>query len=145
MADSKYGNHIITELSPNIKVPAYRRPPTDVPGDYRRTILWLDDSIAKGAFYVECVWSWPRPNVADNTKSKLHTHPFDEVFGIFGMDPQDPHDLGGEAEVVLEGEKHLVDKSCLVFVPKGMEHSVGYTRVDRPNFHVNIGTTSMYV
>jgi hypothetical protein len=146
MAESKYGKNIITELkSEDIIIPSSRRVPSDIPGNFLRHILWLDNNIVKGAFFVECEWNWPRPNATDVTPPRLHSHPFDEVIAMFGTNPEDPHDLGGETEVVLDGEHHIINKSCLVFIPKGMEHGAGSIRVNRPIICVNIGATTTYL
>ena len=51
----------------------------------------------------------------------------------------DPYDLGGEIEIWLEDEKHIIDRSALIFVPAGMVHCpLVITRVDRPIFHFTI-------
>ena len=111
------------------------------PGVYD-LVAWLDSKRVPGAFYVECVWYYkPREGGVD-----AHTHDFDEVIAFFGSNPDDPHDLGGEVELWMEGERHVITKSCLVFVPKGVEHCpLKFNRVDRPIFHFALGTGAKYV
>jgi hypothetical protein len=42
-------------------------------------------------------------------------------------------------------EKHILTKSCLVFVPKGLKHCPFIVRrVDRPIFHFTSGPTGIY-
>jgi hypothetical protein len=49
--------------------------------------------------------------------SLAHTYDFDEIIAFIGTNPDGIHNLGGEVELWLAGEKHLITKSCLVFVP----------------------------
>ena len=70
---------------------------------------------------------------------------FDEVIAFFGTDPDDIHDLCGEVELWLGDEKHIIDKSCMVFVPAGLNHCpLRFNRVDRPIFYFTAGPGSMY-
>jgi quercetin dioxygenase-like cupin family protein len=105
-------------------------------------VAWLDSNRIEGAFYTECVWYYkPRISLVGS-----HTHDFDEVIAFFGSNPDDIHDLGGEVELWMGGEKHIITKSCLVFVPKGVEHCpLSFNRVDRPIFHFTAGTGGKYI
>jgi hypothetical protein len=103
----------------------------------------LDDTIIKGAFYVETGWTMP-PFVRQ-TQGKSHTHDYDEVIAFFGTDTKNPNDLGAEAEVHIGGELHTVTRSCLIFVPKGVPHGpIVFKRIDRPIFHFSCGTGKKY-
>jgi len=83
---------------------------------------------------MECIWYWQ--GGSEQPIVEAHTHPFDEVIAFFGTNREDPQDLCGEVEVWLEDEKHILTKSFLVFVPKGMKHCpLIVRRVDRPIFH----------
>ena len=121
MAESKYSKYIITEAASDIKLPEYRKSPAD--RSVRTCISYLDDSIIKGAFYVECVWYWPvkMPEGGD-FRTGAHSHVFDEVVTFFGTNRKDPCDLCGEIEFWLEDEQYILTKSCLIYVPKGMKH-----------------------
>lgn len=142
MAETKYGKYIITETKLDLKLPSYRRRPAEAPADMETRLVYLDDDVIKGAFYVECVWFWKG---ADLVKVEAHTHDFDEVITFFGTNPEDPHDLCGEVELWLGDEKHILTKSCLVFVPKGLKHCpLIIRRVDRPIFHFTAGPASIY-
>ena len=105
-------------------------------------MVYLDDDVLKGAFYVECVWFWKG---TEKPEVEAHTHPFDEVITFFGTNPDDPQDLCGEVEIWLEDEQYLLTKSCLIFVPKGMKHCpLHIKRVDRPIFHFTAGPAAKY-
>jgi len=145
MAKSKYGKYIITEPKTDLKLPSYRRKPAEIPTSGQTHLIYLDNEVIKGAFYVECVWIWPGSVFWPKQLVEAHTHPFDEVITFFGSNPEDPHDLCGEVELWLEDEKHILTKSCLVFVPKGMKHCpLVIRRVDRPIFHFSAGPGGMY-
>jgi hypothetical protein len=141
MGESKYGKYIVTELKPKLKLPEFRREMVPA-SDTDTTVLWLDEEVIKGAFYVECTWYWKKFDVTD---VEAHTHDFDEVIGFFGSNPKDVYDLGGEIEIWLGDEKHVLRNSCLIFVPRGLKHCpLKINRVDRPFFHFTAGTRGTY-
>lgn len=144
MAESKYGKYIVTRPK------EYVEPQEWSPGgpgflvtDKMARVMYLDGDVLAGAFYVECVWFYaPTPH---GSGPKPHVHDFDEIIGFFGSDPKDPTDLCGEVELWLGDEKHTITKSCVVFVPKGLQHCpLRFVRVDRPIFHFTTGPASKY-
>ena len=157
MAESKYGKYIVTELKKNIQLPSFR---SDKPGQepqpsgQRRSdhVIWMDGEVVPGAsIYSECVWFWPgsrpEPEKAKEERAgpQAHTHPFDEVIAFFGTNLDDPHDLGGEIELWLEDEQHVLTRSFLAFVPAGMKHCpLRIRRIDRPIFHFTLGPGHEY-
>jgi hypothetical protein len=138
MAKSKYGKYIVTELKdPNTDPEIVARY-----AQWATRILWMDDSVVKGAFHINCSW-YRKPN--DTHLDEGHTHDADEIIGLFGSNPEDPHDLGGEIEFWLEDEKHIITRSCLIFVPAGMKHCpLIMRRIDRPIFHFSTVTSGQY-
>jgi hypothetical protein len=77
--------------------------------------------------------------------TKPHSHPYDEVLALIGTDPNNPNDLGGEAEMWLGGEKHIVDKSCLIYLPAGLEHGPFLQNsMSRPIFQFDCGMTGRH-
>jgi hypothetical protein len=142
MAETKYGKYIITGAKSDLKPPSYRRDAAEIAAGNHTRLLYLDDEVIKGAFYVECVWYWKG---SEQPIVGAHTHPFDEVITFCGTNQEDPQDLCGEVELWLEDEKHILTKSCLVFVPKGMKHCpLIIRRVDRPIFHFTTGPGGRY-
>jgi hypothetical protein len=142
MGEMKYGKYIITEPKSGLKLPSYRVNPAKDTQDVATRLLWLDDDVVKGAFYIECVWYW---QASDMPRAQAHTHDYDEVIALIGTNPEDLHDLGGEIELWLDDEKHLLTKSCLVYVPRGLKHTPMYLRrVDRPIFHFSAATGRTY-
>lgn len=51
-----------------------------------------------------------------------HTHPYDEIIGFAGTNPNDMYDLGGVAELWMDDEQYFIDRSFVVYVPKGLKH-----------------------
>ena len=151
MTDTKYGKYIISEL----KMPAVEAdwsPPITAAGKGKGgRVLYLDNNVAEGAFYMECVWIMPRPagQVSSDPNRKVgteaHAHDYDEVIAFIGTDNNDPYDLGAEAELWLGDEKHIINKTCLVYIPAGLMHCpLTFLRVDRPVFHYTTGPGKMY-
>jgi hypothetical protein len=139
MPETKYGKYIITERKPKVEAPWA---PEFKPDEIIPT-LFLDSSIIEGAFYVESAWTLPA--FANETHGEEHSHDYDEVLAFFGSNPENPHELYAEAEVHLGGEVHIVTKSCLIFVPKGVKHGpIDFKRIDRPIFHFSCGTGKIY-
>lgn len=148
MAEMKTSKYIVlTDIKKEIKMPAHRRPAETVMDgrDGMPTrVMWLDNNIVPGAFYTEAVWVWPHCAAEQNT-APPHTHSFAEIITFFGTNFDDPHDLGGEVELWLEDDKHVMTKSFLAFVPAGMKHGpLIVRRVDRPMFHYTAGVGTEY-
>ena len=134
----KYDKYFMTEAN----LPVRKQKIADEYAGTYSHVAWLDSNKIDGAFYTEVVWYYkPRISIVGG-----HTHDFDEVIAFFGSNPDDIHDLGGEVELWMGGEKHTITRSCLVFVPKGVEHCpLSFVRVDRPIFHFTAGTGGKYI
>jgi len=135
---SKY---IITGMKPGLES---TRPRENLPpnASSMTRLLWLDNEMASGAFYMECVWYGKGAGMGGPDP---HIHDFDEVLGFIGTNRQDPHDLGGTVELWLENEKHLLSKSSLVFIPRGMKHCPMILKDLRtPVFHFSSGNGGTY-
>lgn len=142
MTGNKYEKYIITGTKPDLELPSYRRDAAEIAIGNHTRLLYLDDDVIRGAFYVECVWYWKG---SEQCIVGAHSHPFDEVVAFFGTHPRDPEDLCGEVELWLEDEKHILTRSCLVFVPRNMKHCpLIIRRVDRPIFHFTTGPGGKY-
>ena len=139
---TKYGKYIITGIKSGLKHPSFRQDAAEVAAGEHTRMVYLDEDVIKGAFYVECVWYWKG---SEKSIVDAHTHPFDEAITFFGTNPDDPEDLCGEVELWLEDEKHILTKSCLIFVPRGMKHCpLVIRRADRPIFHFTTGPGGKY-
>jgi hypothetical protein len=152
MAETKYGKYIISRLKENIVEAPWSPPVSKVEKWRGGRLLFLDDEVVKGAFYLECAWIVPpgmyTPEQQDRRKGlfvKAHTHEYDEVLAFFGTNPEDFYDLGGELELFLDDEAHIITRSSIVFVPAGLQHCpLTFKRVDRPIFHFTSGPGKTY-
>lgn len=72
---------------------------------------------------------------------KPHAHDFDQFLCFFSSNPMNLFDFGAEIEVYLgeEGEKHIVDTTSIVYIPKGLIHCpITFKRVDKPVMFMHI-------
>jgi len=142
LAKTKFGKYIIEDF--------HGRPESDCRDEdefqkalpnIAHLIAYLDSNMIKGGFYTECMWY----HTASPAKVEPHTHDFNEVLAFIGGDPNDPKNLNGEIELWLEDEKHILTKSCMVFIPKGLKHCpMIVKRVDKPIFHFSLGPGAVY-
>ncbi len=139
MSESKYAKYIVTDLI----VPEEKK---KIEADYNRyakRILWMDKNVVEGAFHMNTAWYL---NAAKTLEDRPHVHDSDEIIGFFGNDPENPYDLGGEIEMWMEDEMHIITKSALLFVPAGMKHCpLILKRVDRPIFHFTTVPGKLYI
>ncbi len=64
-----------------------------------------------------------------------HAHDGDEIFFIFGNNPKNYYDFDAEIEIHIgkEGEKYIVNTTCIVYMPKGLIHGpIAITKVNKP-------------
>lgn len=150
MAASKYAKYIITKMKPTLTEASWTHPIRNAGNGHDGRVLWLDNEVLPGAFYVETVWAFPQGvknpgSQYPRTIAEPHTHDFDEVLCFFGTDFNDPHELNAEIEFWLGDEKHIINKSAIIFIPKGLSHCpLIYKRVDKPIFVFSSGPGTMY-
>lgn len=74
-----------------------------------------------------------------------HVHEQDEVLMWLGGDPADPHDLGAELYLDIEGERTVVTTSGSVYIPAGTRHCpLGWNKVTRPFRFVSLYLNPTY-
>jgi hypothetical protein len=74
-------------------------------------------------------------------------HEFDELLCFFGGNPLDIREFGGEIELYLgdEHEKHIINNTCVVYIPKGLPHGpINFKRIDKPIMFAHVSLTSRY-
>lgn len=146
--EGEYGKQIVQDL----QLPELYSKPEVMAGyaKFGRRIHWIDGNVVPGSFQMNTSWYFkPTTFMLDNPNggavTKPHKHDVDEILGFYGSNPDDPYDLGGEIILYINGEKHTLTKSTLVFFPSGMEHlPLVVTRVDRPIFHFSIVMDDAY-
>jgi hypothetical protein len=129
----------VTEL----KTPDSKKEIAEEYAKYARRILWMDENVVEGAFHMNTAWYL---KATQTLESKSHVHDTDEIIGFFGNNPDDPYDLGGEIEIWLQEDKHVIDHTAMIFVPAGMVHCpLVLKRVDRPIFHFTVVSGRRYL
>ncbi len=136
----KYGKYVVQTLQAPVTGDAafqemYRK--------FASRILWMDGNVVPGAFQMNTAWYYAVPE--RDPVFPEHSHPEDELIGFFGSDPDDPYDLHAEIEVAIDGERRLLTRSTMMFVPGGISHMpMRILRVDRPVFHFSIVNGTEY-
>jgi len=137
---SKYGKYIVSDLRASHFTEEFNAKYAQ----WATRILWMDNKVVDGAFQMNCSW-YLRPPATEMPQDHSHSHDTDEIIGFFGSDPQNPYDLAGEIEFWIEDEQHIITRSSLIFVPRGMKHCpLLIRRVDRPIFHFSTVTGGQY-
>jgi hypothetical protein len=76
-----------------------------------------------------------------------HVHEADEIFFIFGGNPKNYYDFDAEIEMYFgeEREKHIINTTSIVYVPKGVLHSpIAITKVNKPFQWMHVLFTPKY-
>ena len=104
----------------------------------------MDMDKIDGAPYIDFVWMWKGSEKGPSHPE--HAHEWGEVFGFIGTRGQgNERDLGGEIEFHLDGEKHLINKTSLIWVPPALKHCPLQTnRIDSPILVFTMGLTKKY-
>jgi hypothetical protein len=121
MVGSKYGQYFTRGPKPGETNPTMLR-----------SIAYLDDERIKGAFHF--TFTYIRPENPSRAHGP-HTHPYAELLGYFGTNPDDPFDLGAEIELTMgeEREVHTFNQSTLVYIPANFLHCpLRYKKINRP-------------
>ncbi|OFV84309.1 MAG: hypothetical protein A2W26_02685 [Acidobacteria bacterium RBG_16_64_8] len=143
MKQTKYAKYFITETPRHPEHPESRDRVSHVPWC---DSLYIDnelDGAVPGAFYLETCMVLRTGSLDSLMES--HTHAFDEYLVFLGTDPEDHLDLRGEVELWVGDEKHMITRSCAVFVPAGMPHCpLVFHRVDRPFMFITTGNGFEY-
>jgi hypothetical protein len=150
MSESKYGKYIVTEDLMPPQPPEMIKAMADQEKEGRildRTLLLgIQDSIVPGcSLFAGCEILWGLPGGKPVSIEIPHSHDFDEIIGFGGTNRNHPRDLGGEIEFLIGGEKHVITKTCLIFVPKGVSHCpVTFNRIDTPIFMFEAANRAVY-
>ena len=140
MSDSRYADYVVSDLI----VPEEKKVIQKEYDKYARRILWMDKHVIPDAFHMNTAWYLKAAQTLENVP---HVHENDdEIIGFFGNNPDDPYDLGGEIEIWLEDELHVITRTAMIFVPAGMKHCpLVLRRVDRPIFHFTTVPGTQYI
>jgi hypothetical protein len=135
MPESKYGKFIVEKPANK-----FIRKWTSV----RKVNTYVDEKVVEGGYYFMGTWWYKASKIPHPSKEHVHVD-WDEYLGFMGTNAKDPLDLGGEVELWLGGEKHMLTKSCMVFIPAGVTHCpVYFRRVDTPIWFLATGPQKKY-
>lgn len=136
MAKSNYRKYLVTK-------PVYEAG-DPVKGRQYPTMTLMSNAQVPGCnMYLEVGWIWDMPT--PNPHIYEHSHNFDEIVLHIGSDPDNPEDLGGEIEYVMDGEPLVFNKTSALFVPAGVKHGpLTWKKFTRPHTEmaIMIGTGS---
>ena len=146
MADPKAGPKAV--FCTNVELPAgvhdfeTEDTATKAPdADPIKRIIYMDDRVVPGSFYVEAVWvvgSVPKVH-------PVHYHEHDEIVGFVGSNMDDPTNLGAEIDFVVDGVKTTITKTCFIHVPAGVKHGgLCFRKIDRPVFQIAMLRQNIY-
>jgi hypothetical protein len=150
MAAKKYAKYIITKDAPMPPPPASflkMIQEQKKAGNYTESthMFHLDDSVARGAFYVDCVWMWEQKGTGGVYTEISHSHAWDEVWVFSGTNKDNPRELGAVLDFWLGDEQYIIDKSCIVYIPSGLKHGpCGMRRLDSPVLFITMGNGTAY-
>ncbi|MGD9142465.1 MAG: hypothetical protein PVG61_01315 [Dehalococcoidia bacterium] len=139
MAELKYEKYFIKDTG--FKPPKDDKRPFskfEVPKIHH--ILGISRRRIDGAITMNCSWM-----LAGEEPGKMdrHTHPYPEIIGFVGTNPDDLHDLGAEADIWMDDEQYILTTSFLVYVPTGLKHCPLTVRnITRPVFHFDLQITT---
>ena len=93
--------------------------------------------VPEANYYIEFGWIYGIPE--PNPPVTRHVHKNDEIILHFGGDPQDPEDLGGEIEIMVENEPLVFNTNTALFAPQGLTHCpVTWRKFSRPHIEMAI-------
>lgn len=124
MAETKYGEYIKREP---VRVPTPRKR-ASIPGVIVNADLW-------SGLAVNCNFAFLCVSEPYLMPDPPHSHDFDEFLFFIGGNPMDAKDFGAVVEISLgeEWEKHIIDTTSIVYLPKGLVHCpINVKKVDKP-------------
>jgi len=139
MAELKYEKYFIKgHASPPVRATGDRFGGMDTPKLHH--VLGLNSRRIEGAIMMNCSWVLAGE---DPGKMDAHVHPYPEVIGFIGTNPDDLNELGAEAEIWMEDEKYTFTETFLVYVPEGVRHCPLIVRdIKRPILHFDLQLTT---
>ena len=118
--------------------PAYEvTPKFEVKGRIPAMTLMSENLVPGTKMYIEAGWVLGMPD--PNPHIGEHTHNYDEIIVHFGMDPNNPEDLGAEIEICMGGQPFLIKSTSAIYVPKGVKHGpLTWKKFERPHLEMTI-------
>jgi hypothetical protein len=137
MAKLKYGKYVIRE--PKVKMSPQK--------EMRKLHAKLDEKSSSIAGKFDCSFTFVGILAPHLLPDPPHKHDCDEILFFMPSDPANSPDLGGEVEIALgdEWEKHVINTSAIICLPKGIQHCpVFVKKVNKPFYFGHILLASIY-
>ncbi len=132
---AKYDKYIITEPKPGDNV--------HIDSKLVKFPIYVDSDVVEGAHFFMAASHMGV--TGRGTPDIEHSHNYDEYLVFLGSNHENPRDLGGEIEVWIDGEKHIITKSCAIFIPAGVKHApIYFRRIDTPIWYIATSPVSTY-
>jgi hypothetical protein len=149
MSELKYARYVITEDLAQPPPPGFRNRLEEQrkAGNYLVSthMLSLNDTIAAGALYFDCVWMWDKKGTDAVSLEIAHSHDFNEILGFMGSNRENPRELGAEIEIWLEDEQYIITSSALIYAPAGLSHGpISFRKIDSPILFFTGGNGTSY-
>jgi hypothetical protein len=125
VAEGKYGKYILRNAT---KIPVLKQRP-HTPSFSAREEYWPGVTGMGCNFSLNCV---TEPRLLPDPP---HKHEFDEYLLFMGGNPLNLQEFDAEIEVALgeEWERHTIDTTSILYIPKGLQHCpINIKRVGRP-------------
>ena len=121
----KYRKCFLTELHPEEREKGF--------GAQNMFVVFSDNDIIEGCHFFSAMYMGESATKIAGHGPHKHKEP--EVLVALGTDPSNPRDLGAEFELYMgaEMEKHVINKSTLIYIPANTIHCpFRVTKVQRP-------------
>ncbi|MFC1838645.1 cupin domain-containing protein [Thermodesulfobacteriota bacterium] len=143
MDESKYGKYIIDRPKEGMGQPGLTEEQKRINEEHFTVPIYVDNDVVPEAFYFMAAW-WKKIT-GEGSPAEEHVHDFDEYLVFLGTNHENSDDLGGEVELWLGGEKHILKKNCAIFIPAGLKHApIYFKRIDYPIWYLATGDIKMY-
>jgi hypothetical protein len=135
---TKYGKYILIE--PQAAAPSTAPPPEMPPEAAKKPsppVMKVNSSLIDTIPVEFAFVGMTKPSDPAQPGHPSHTHDVDEFIYFVGGNPENMFDFGAEIEITLgageDEEKHIINKACVVYVPKGLPHlPITFKKVDKP-------------
>ena len=141
---AKYFSYFVNpkKIPPKDDSEEAKRKPEEAPQESGSTIESsgiLSMNSIEGAPYIQFAWLYSGSE--EKPTHPEHAHAWGEVFGYIGfVGQEDPYGPMGEVEFWIDGEKHVLTKSCLVWIPPDLPHCpVRFAQIDKPILWFTLG------
>jgi hypothetical protein len=146
MAKLKYAKCLVQKPGPfplELEGTTPGNPKDPVPGVKATHVLTADETKQKGFFFVDGIWLWS--GASKEPVGVPHKHDFDHVLCFAGGHIDDPQDFGAEITVWLDGNKEVIKRNSIIFVPAGVVHGpILFNKIPRPVYFLTVAITGKY-